>query len=178
MSKRIFDVVDGKVIITPEALLISPFEEIWNSDKSTGKKVATEKIKFIWFYSDSGSPYNQNYSEEVRGKHIVIDVLKDKSYKITKDMTDGCNKYVELYTRAEERLVDGAEMAIYQMDKYYRTVDFTKLGENDIKRVSDSIVALPKLVQAIKDARKAAQSDESSSNKVRGGASVGLFENE
>ncbi len=178
MGNKIFDVVDNKLIIKPEALCISPFDEIWNSDKSQNKKVANEKIKFIWFYSDSDSPYRKNYSEEIRGKHIVNDVLKDKSYEITTDMINGCTKYIELYTRAEERLVDGAEVAIYQMDKYYRSVDFTKLGENDIKRVSDSIVSLPKLVQAIKDARKAAQSEENNNTRIRGGASIGLFEDQ
>ena len=178
MKNSIFDVVDNKVIIKPEALLISPFEEIWNSDKSVGKKVATDKIKFIWFYSDFDSPYCKNYSEEIRAKHILIDVLKDKNYKVTKDMTEGCIKYKELYTSPEERLVDGAQVAIHKMDNYYRTVNFGDLGENDIKRVTDSIVSLPKLVQSIKDARKAAQAEENNNTKIRGGASIGMFENE
>ena len=46
MKNSIFDVVDNKVIIKPEALLISPFKEIWeNKDKT----LANNQIKYIWF---------------------------------------------------------------------------------------------------------------------------------
>jgi len=176
MTNKIFDVVDSKLIIKPEALCISPFEEIWKSDKTESKKIATEKIKFIWFYSDTESPYYKNYPEDIRAKHIATDILKDKSYKISKDIIDGCSKYRELYTTPEERLVDGAQVAVYRMEKYYREVDLSEISETDIKRISDAVVALPKLVQAMKDARKAAQSEEGTGTKVRGQANLGIFE--
>ena len=41
MTNKIFDVVDSKLIIKPEALCISPFEEIWKSDKTESKKIAS-----------------------------------------------------------------------------------------------------------------------------------------
>ena len=39
---RIIDLVDDKIVITPEALCISPFSEIWANDKS--------KCKFKIYY--------------------------------------------------------------------------------------------------------------------------------
>ena len=62
------------------------------------------------------------------------------------------------------------------MEKYYREVDLSEISETDIKRISDAVVALPKLVQAMKDARKAAQSEEGTGTKVRGQANLGIFE--
>jgi len=37
---------------------------------------------------------------------------------------------------------------------------------------------MPKMVEALNQARKAAESENSSETKIRGGASIGLFENE
>ena len=53
---RIIDLIDSKIVISPEALCISPFSELWQSDKSKDKTLATNQIKYIWFYSDFNSP--------------------------------------------------------------------------------------------------------------------------
>lgn len=171
---KILDIVDGKLIIAPEALTISPFDKIWEDDKTQAKKSAIEKLKFVWFYCDWESPYYKNYAEDTRAKMIALDVLKEKSYKIPSDVHQAISKYVELYTTPEMRLVDAAQIAVFKMEQFYKNVNFQ---EDDIKKVSDSIIAMPKLVQAIKDARRAAQTEKDSGVKVRGNAEVGQFEN-
>lgn len=173
MSNKIFDIVDGKLIIKPEALAIQPFSTIWESDKSKDKTEAYNKIKVIWFNTDLESPFYKNYPEETRLKVIALDVLKDKTYKPSKDVLDGISKYKELYTTPEMRLIEGAHIAVNRMEQYYRNVNFES---DDIKKVNDSIIALPKLAQALKDARKIAESSEESGTKVRGNASLGMYE--
>lgn len=173
MSNRILDIVDGKLIIKPEALSITPFDKIWEEDRSQAKKTATDKLKFIWFYCDWESPYYKNYPEDIRGKMIALDVLKEKDYKTPKDVLQAIDKYKELYTTPEMRLIEGAQIAIFKMENFYKNVNF---DEDDIKKVSDAIIAMPKMVQALKDARKAAQVESDTGTKIRGNATLGLFE--
>lgn len=170
---KIIDIVDNKVIIKPEALCIEPFSTIWESDKDPTKKNAIDKIRYIWFYCDYESPYFKNYPENLRGKSIVKDAIRDKSFKITKDVEDGVKKYTELHTTPEMRMIDGANLMIHRMETFFREAEID--GEN-IKKVTDSIIAIPKLVQALKDARKAARADGDSGTKIRGNADIGMYE--
>jgi hypothetical protein len=170
---RIIDLVDDKIVIKPEALCISPFREIWESDKSKDKKSATDKIRYIWFYTDYDSPYKKNIPLDKRGPMIIRDTIKDKSFKVDQQLTDAIAKYDELYTTPEMRLIDGANTMVNRMDTFFRETEID--GEN-IKKATDSIIAMPKLVQALKDARRAAEAEKDSGTKVRGNAELGMFE--
>lgn len=170
---RIIDLVDDKIVIKPEALCISPFSDIWKNDKTKDKKAATNKIKYIWFYTDYDSPYKKNVPENVRGKRIIDEVIKDKEFKVDEDITKAIALYIDLYTSPEMRLIDGANTMINRMDEFFRMTEID--GEN-IKKATDSIIAMPKLVQALKDARKAAEAEKESGTRVRGNAEIGLFE--
>ena len=57
MDYKLFDLVEDKVEIKPESLLIYPFSEIWKRDKSKDKSKAFKEITYIWFYSDFDSPF-------------------------------------------------------------------------------------------------------------------------
>lgn len=173
MKNSIFDVVDNKVIIKPEALLIPPYKEIWENDKSKDKVESYNIIKIIWFFCASESPYYQNTSEEERLQIIINDVISDKKYKPSKELTEGIKKYKELYSTPESRLLDAVEVAIFKMDKFFREI---QSDADNIKKVSDSIVAMPKLMQSLKDARRIAESSDSSATKVRGDKELGLYE--
>lgn len=170
---RIIDLVDDKIVIKPEALCISPFSEIWNGDKSKDKKSATNKIKYIWFFTDYESPYKKNVPETIRGARIIKDIITDKEFKADKEVLEGVKQYSDLYTSPEMRLIDGANTMINRMDEFFRTTEID--GEN-IKKATDSIIAMPKLVQALKDARKAAEAEKESGTKIRGNADLGQFE--
>ena len=80
---KILDLVNGQVVITPEALCISPFSELWQEDKSKTKANATNQIKYIWFFSDFNSPYYQQ-SESDRHSLILADVIKDNGLLCSK----------------------------------------------------------------------------------------------
>lgn len=173
MGNRIFDVVDNKVVLKPEALLIPPYKEIWENDKSKDKIEAYKIIKIIWFFCSPDSPYYQNTSEEERLQIIINDVINDKKYKPSKEILEGIEKYKSLYSTPELRLLDAVEIAIFKMDKFFRGI---QSDEDNIKKVSDSIVAMPKLMQSLKDARRIAESSDASTTKVRGAKELGLYE--
>lgn len=170
---RIIDLIDSKIVISPEALCISPFSELWQSDKSKEKTLATNQIKYIWFYSDFNSPYFIHPDKD-RHNLIISDVIKDKKFSVTKDIKEGIEKYTSLHLTPAMRMLDAANSVIFKMEEYYRSIDFA--GEDDPEKVIKIINLMPKTVQSLNDALKQCKSEESHGTKVRGNADVGMFE--
>lgn len=170
---KIIDLVDDKIVISSECLCIDPFESIWKADKTKGKLVATNQIKYIWFYSDFNSPYFM-HPERERHNMIVDDVVKDKGFKVDKAVQKAIEKYTELHLTPAMRMLDAANSVIFKMESYLRTVDFNK--EDDPEKIQKMMIAMPKTVAALNDAKKQCLTESLSGTKVRGNADVGMFE--
>jgi hypothetical protein len=169
---KVFDLIDNKVIIKPESLLIIPFSEIWKGDKSKLKEKANKDITFIWFFCDFDSPYF-SYDEEERANLIKEQVLEDSKYKVTELVQKGINRYKELNLSPSMRMLDSAYSAIFKMDSYFKNIDF---DEDDIDKVTRAITNMPKMIQAINEAKELCKKEQSTSERVRGGASLNMFE--
>ena len=171
---KLIDLIDGKIVISPEVLCILPFSEIWSKDKSKDKVQATNQIKYIWFYTDFNSPYYQHPEHD---RHILLlkDVIKDEKFKVDNDVKQAVEKYKQLHITPSMRLLDAANSAIYKMEKYFKNVNFEN---DDPDMVQKMIINMPKLVNSINDATKLCREQASSGVKVRGNVDVGLFEDE
>ena len=170
---RILDIVEGKVVLTPECLCISPFSEIWSQDKTKDKTQANQQIKYVWFFSDFNSPYYK-YPDDHRKDAIINDIIKDPKFVVTKDIKEAVLKYKELHTSPAIAAVDAAFAFMNKIQEYFKTVS---LDEVDAKKITDVFINMPKIVASLNEAKKTAYAEEASSTKVRGGAKVGMFEN-
>jgi hypothetical protein len=169
---KIFDLVDNKVQIKPESLMISPFSELWKRDKSKTKETANKDISFVWFYCDYDSPYF-SYEDSEKMDLIKQFVLEDSNYKPDKLVFEGIEQYKKLNLTPSMRLLDSAYEAIFRMDEYFKNIDFEN---NDIDKVTKAIISMPKMIQAINEAKDLCKRDQSSSERIRGNASLGMFE--
>lgn len=170
---KILDMVDGRVIISPEILCISPFSEMWDKDKSKDKVHANSQIKYIWFFADFNSPYFQ-HPEEIRSKAILEDIIKIKDFKVTKEIKEGIEKYRALNMTPAIEAVENAAIFLRKVQEYFKTVD---LGEvNNPKSVTDIFASYPKMVASYNEAVKNAYAEQSTGVKVRGGAKTSLLE--
>lgn len=170
---RIIDLIDGKIVISPEALCISPFSELWQEDKSKTKALAINQIKYIWFFADFNSPYYQQ-SESDRHNLILIDIIKDKDFKVTDKVKEGIKKYTALTTSPAVEAVDAAYAFMRNIQEFFKTVKLTEVSNP--KTVTDIFANMPKMVESLNQARKSAVAEQSSGVKVRGNADVGMFE--
>lgn len=171
---KIIDLIDGNIVISPEALCISPFSELWQKDKSKGKTQATKQIKYIWFYSDYNSPYFQ-HPESDRHNLILMDVLKDKEFEVTKEVKEGISKYKELATSPAINAVEAAFVLINKMHDYFKDVDL-KDPSIDAKKIMGMFGDMPKVIASLNEAKKLALTEKVSGVKVRGDAELGQFE--
>ena len=59
-----------KITISEEALLLEPFKQIWNRDKSKDKTKALQELGYIYFMEDPRSDYQYLIDEQQRKESI------------------------------------------------------------------------------------------------------------
>jgi len=87
--------IDGKLVFpTEEALLITPYKEIWERDTSKGKENAIKEFSYIEFMVSklATNPY-KGYSDDIRGKVIIKDTFKGIDWKPDKLIIDGIDRF-------------------------------------------------------------------------------------
>lgn len=169
---KIIDLIDSKIVISPEALCISPFSDIWLNDKTKDKTLATNQIKYIWFYSDFNSPYYV-HPELDRHNMILSDIIKDKKFEITDIIKKGIDKYKELNNSPALQAVDAGYVLMDKIHTYFKDIDLSTV---DAKKVMDMFINMPKAITALNEARRNVYSEQTSGVRVRGNADVGMFE--
>ena|ERR1017187_5432089 len=178
---KILDLLENKVIITPEALVLSYFNELWIRDKSKDKINGYRDICYIYFFCTYGTPFFQ-YPEDIRHDYIVQYVVNiGKDYKPDKKVKEAINLYREHNTTVSMKMIEGAEIAVSKTDTYLRGVDYTKMDDQgrflyDPKKVSDLIINMPKMQEALNKAKEICLKESSSSTTIRGGATISQFE--
>lgn len=166
---KVFDLKDNEVIISPEILTISVFNEIWNSDKSKNKKNAYNDFKYIYHLCDFNSPYN-NYSEEKRIQAIKEEVLGQKDYNPSEKVKQASVVYKSLKESPIERLYNGIKDKIEDITKYLNENEFTDETSQTTLKVIDSV---SKLVGQYKTLEAAVKADKETLNvKIRGDKKV------
>ena len=54
---KLFKYEGYKIVIEPEALLLKPFKQIWQRDRTINKDKAMMELGFIYFFCDTRSDY-------------------------------------------------------------------------------------------------------------------------
>lgn len=171
---KIIDLKDGKVIIAPECLVIEPFKSVWEKDKTKEKSDAFNIIQYVWFYSAFKSPFFA-HSNEDRHKLITESILKDPKFKVTKELEACIEMFEKINTTVAMKLFRSAQESVVRMEKFFREVEYT---EDNVAKIQKAIIDMPKMQEAVQKAFENCMKEQSSGDKVRGNATLGLFENQ
>jgi hypothetical protein len=169
---KIIDLVDGKIIVAPECLVIEPFKSIWEKDKSKDKTHAFNMIKYTWYYSSFKSPFFQHNNAD-RSKLILSHIIKDDKFKLTKELEECIKMYETINTTPAMKLFRAVQESINKMEEFFKTVEY---DEDNIKKITDTIIAMPKVQEAIQAALNNCNKEQASGDTVRGQATLGIFE--
>lgn len=158
--------VEGKAVIpNTETLLISPYKEIWERDKTKGKEFAIEDFAYIEFMSSmkKSNPYRQ-YPEDK--KHTVIKnaIITRENWDIDPLITQGINKIEKFQEEASTTYgyYMAAKRATEAMKDFFETVD---IGERNFK--SGSPIYKPRdITSALNDTEKVLSNLKSLEKKV------------
>jgi len=176
---KILDLKEDKIIVHPEALAISFIGDLWFRDTSKDKSKAMKDISYVYYISDFNSPYSQ-YPDAERSGYIKEYVV-GKSYKADAKVLLAIDKYKELNTTPGMRMLEAAYIALSKTEKYLKGVDYTIMDDNgkflyDPDKIVKIISNMPKLQEALNQAKEICLKETSTTTKIRGGGTLGQFE--
>lgn len=167
--------------ITPEALGLKVFRDLWERDKTAKKEKARLDLSFVYFYSDWSSPYKK------MDKEIKIEKLEKEVYGLEQKADEKVIAACELYEKLQNessfslKFLDSAEEAANRAAIYLKTINLaerTKLGGQvyNVAQVNKAISDMPNIVKKIQEMRRAVETELSQDANIRGGAKKGMFE--
>lgn len=127
--------ITGKVVFpNEETLLIHPFKEIWERDKSKGKTVALEELAYIEFMTSmkKSNPYRQ-YPEERKEEVITKAVITNPNWRPDNLILEAMGKIVEFQQEASTTysFYMAAKKAAENMREFFNDVDINERDDKD-----------------------------------------------
>jgi len=177
---KIFDILNGEVVITADSLAIPAFKSIWDADKSKSKAKATDEIKYVAFLCDQmKSPY-KDYPEYDKEKIIKRDLFGDESWQPDERVKSACTAYSNMVETSVTRLLKASKSTVDKLAIYLEGVDFDKLDSNgkpySARDVVFNLGNIGNLVKSLATLEEAARREQSENSKVQGGTEIGYFE--
>lgn len=178
---KIFDILNGEVIISPESLAIPAFKAVWDSDKSKSKSKATDEIKYIAFLCDQmKSPY-KDFPEYEKAAVIKADLFKNnKEWEPSETVKWAIESYLKMTETPAIRLLRASKSAVDKLAVYLESVDFDKLDSNgkpySARDVVFNLGNIGNLVKSLAVLDEAVKRELTETSRVQGGNEIGYFE--
>jgi hypothetical protein len=176
---------DDNVVINPSIRSLSPYRELFASDKgekgdSKGVKKNRAKKELAWIFHmcDPRSPMYRRYRDsEERNIHVKKRLNLPDSWNPS-DLVIKCGEVYQkdIYSLHLE-LLDAAADSVVDLKNYYKNLG-TKVSDPkfDINKYMNSVGGLQELIKGIEDLKKAALQGIYEKSKIRGGGDVTYFE--
>lgn len=172
---KLATIVDGKVVIHPELLMLPPFKNLWEGTED--KNHVNDVITYIVLNNKWDSPYViTNFDEEDRSKKLKDKIFGDSNYKFTTEETLCENEYKTLLDTETMKMLKNMRKKLGSFSRYYGDSLDEELDEKKIKeylagfgKVKDAFVTVDFLENAIKK-------EELSTSKIKGDAKVNPYE--
>ena len=180
----LFTVAEKTVFPNPETLLISPFKDIWNRDKSKEKYDALEELAYIEFMSSmkKSNPYRQ-YSENMKEGKVRLAVITRDNWEPDELITKAIHKVKQFQKEASTTY--GYYMAVKKaaekMKDFFNEVDITAVNEktfNPIYKPRDITNAMSdteKVLSNLKSLEKKVEEELYEETKNRSNKEISFF---
>lgn len=177
---KIFDIVNGEVTITPEALAIPAFKALWDKDKTKSKDRAKDEIRYVLFLHDNTkSPY-KDFPEYEKDKVIRTDLFKNVEWEPDETVKWACESYLKMTETPAIRLLRASKSAVDKLAIYLESVDFDKLDSNgkpySARDVVFNLGNIGNLVKSLGTLEEAVRREQTENSRVQGGAEINYFE--
>ena len=158
---NLFQIENNVVTFSPQALLITPFKDIWDADKSKDKSNASKHLGFIYYMADERSDFMHILDKKERITEIKKFLDLPKSFK---GDTAVFNKAISYYEKLSEttstKLLKSTRGIIEKISTFLDSVDMNerdiKTGKpiHDISKITASVEKVPKLIKALNEIEK------------------------
>lgn len=180
----LFKIEDKIVQPTEEVLLISPFKEIWERDKSKGKEIALKEFAFIEFTVSllASNPY-KGYSESIRDSIVQQDIFKDIEWKPDKLIEEGKKKF-ENFQKDGSQSYTLYKSAVAAKDKLVNFLNEIDINERNFKtgmpiykpkELTSALLDVDKVIVSLDVLKKKVEEELFESTKVKGQKEISIF---
>ena len=154
---NLFNLVDNKVVVSPEALLIKDFSVL-----------SPTELAYVFYIQDYKSPYS-SYAPETREETIKKD-LGLKAIGVREEVMKACQKYSELQETPTMKLLKAARGGVDKFKKY-----FEDKGPSD-RNYGKNLEIIGKLLESIDKLEERVKKEVSVESRAKGGRSINTFE--
>ena len=180
----LFKIEDKIVQPTEEALLISPFKEIWERDKSKGKEIALKEFAFIEFTVSllASNPY-KGYSESIRDTVVIEDLFKGEKWIPDSLIKQGQYKF-EVFQKEGSQSYPLYKSSIKAKDNLVKFLESVDLTEKNFKtgmpiykpkELTSALLDVDKVTASLDALRKKVEEELYESAKIKGQKEISVF---
>lgn len=168
-----------KLEVEDEILLLTPFKELYKTDKTKNKDSFYEFLTILYYVYDPRSDYNYIVDEQERIQEVCeSNGIQFKKFSGKEE--DCISLYKKLTCTTSSLLLEDTKAAVENVRKMLRSIDFDALEEKDkvvaLKNVTSVTALIPKLVKDLTEAERAVTKEIEESGRARGGNSKKLME--
>lgn len=182
---EIFYIEGDRVRPTTHILLISPFKEIWERDKSPKKSQAIKEFTYIEFLCSpkKSNPFS-GYSEDNRPHEIIRQAFKGEKFntkeKLLVEAIEVYNKWIN-EAIPSVRYLNAAKSAAEKVLTFLNDLDLTRQTDkgtplykpNDIV---SPIMNLEKVLSSLSGLQKRVEQDMLEKQRTRAESQINMFE--
>lgn len=177
---RLFKYEGYKVIVEPEALLLRPFKQIWQRDKSRSKDKAMMELGFIYFFCDPRSDYQYLTDGEQRKQAIKEGEGFPNTWKPDK-LVESAMEFYNSFKPTSVLLLEDTRYAVDKLRKLLKDIDLTKEDDKGkpiytLNTITATIKQVPSLVRDLDEAERAISKEVTMSGKMRGSGEKTIME--
>ena len=180
LNMKLVRIVNYKLEVEDELLLLKPFKELYKADKSKEKSKFFDFLTIVYYTYDPRSDYNYITNEEERLKEVCISNGLDIPKFTTKE-TECIELYKQLTTTISSALLKSTRVAIGKVQEFLENLDMYATDDKGkplygINTVTSAIKQIPSLVKEVLEAEKVVAKEIEESGRARGGNNKKLFE--
>ena len=178
---KLLNIENYQIKVSDEALLVKPFRDLFNADKSKTKEKFYTECSIIFFMADPRSSYGYIVDDNERFEAIRTQEGLPKNYKISPELQLAIDTYKNLTTTISSQLLEDTYVAIDKLRKFLRNIDLYAVDDKGkplytINSVTSAIKQIPQLAKDVIDAEKAITREIEEQGKLRGTANKTLMD--
>jgi hypothetical protein len=179
---KLFDIKGEEVVLNAQTLGIPPFKELYERDKTKGKRVAFKEISYVTFLCDNTTDNRyRGYSEGEREKVLKRDFIKDITWEPDELILEAIEKFRELQRTPTSKLYESALFGANKLAGYFQNIDFDALDEegkpiHSAKELAQNLAAVGNIVRSLKQLEAVVRQEQQDASTARGGSEISEFE--
>lgn len=177
---KLFKYEGFKIVIEPEALLLKPFKQIWQRDRTVNKDKALMELGFIYFFCDPRSDYQYLIDADERKKAIKEGEGLPAKWEPDRLVLSAMEFY-NSFKPTSALLLEDTRYAIDKLRQLLRDIDLTQPDDKGrpiytLNTITATIKQIPSLVKELDEAERSLVREASASGKMRGQGEKTIFE--